>query len=78
MASKSGGSVSSEGYNYLVQEQLRELNRTFGVYMRSRDEMRCYVQPTYWKAKYYTNNYPFSPGLDMASAREETELSDRS
>jgi hypothetical protein len=74
MASKSGGSVSSEGYSYLVQERLRELNRTFGAYVRSRDEMRCYVQPTDWKAKYYTNNYPFSPGLDMAAR----DLSDRS
>jgi hypothetical protein len=63
MASKSGGPVSSEGYNYLVQEQIRELNRTFAAYMKSRDDMRYYVQSTYWRSKYYTHGFSSSAAL---------------
>lgn len=65
MASKSGGPVSSEGYNHLVQEQIRELNRTFGAYMKSRDEMRYYVQSTYWRSKYYKHDLNSALELDM-------------
>jgi hypothetical protein len=61
MASRSGGPVSSEGYNFLIQEQIRELNRTFGVYMRCRDEMRYYVQSTYWRSKYYKHGHSSVP-----------------
>ena len=76
MASKSGGPVSSEGYNYLVQEQIRELNRTFGAYMRSRDEMRYYVQSTYWRSKYYKHDLCFALELDM-DGQEKTRQSFR-
>ena len=60
MTSKSGGPVSSEGYNYLFQEQIRELNRTFSAYMSSREEMRCYVHSTYWRSKYYDHGLNFA------------------
>lgn len=70
MTSKSGGPLCSEGYNYLVQEQIRELNRTFGAYMRSREEMRYYVQSTYWRSEYYKNGFTAALESDLDQRRK--------
>lgn len=52
LARKSGVPVSSEGFNHLLGEQLREVNRAFEAYKKSREEMYSYIKSTYWRSKY--------------------------
>ena len=70
MTSKSGGPVSSEAYNHLFEEQIRELNRTFGDYMQSREELRYYIESTYWRSKYYKHGGHIALKPDIAERED--------
>jgi hypothetical protein len=45
--------LSSEGYNYLLEEQISKVTRSFADYIKHREELLLYIKTTFWRSRSY-------------------------
>lgn len=43
--------LSSEGYNYLLEQQIGEVTRSFGDYIKRREELYLYIKTSFWRSR---------------------------
>jgi hypothetical protein len=45
--------LSSEGYNYLLEQQVSKVTRSFGDYIKQREELFLYIKTSFWRSRSY-------------------------
>jgi hypothetical protein len=43
--------LSSEGYNYLLEQQISRVTRSFADYIKHREELLLYVKTSFWRSR---------------------------
>ncbi len=62
--------LSSDGYNYLLEQQVESVRCTFAAYMKSREETFAYIKAHYWRARFFGRNRAIEP----AENRKEEDI----
>jgi hypothetical protein len=45
--------LSSEGYNYLLEQQVSKVTRSFEDYIKHREELFLYIKTSFWRSRPY-------------------------
>lgn len=62
--------LSSDGYNYLLEQQVGLVHCTFAAYMKSREETFAYIKSHYWRSPFFGRNRAIPP----ARSEKEEEI----
>jgi hypothetical protein len=73
LARKMRGPLSSEGYNYLLEQQVDRVRCNFAIYMKTKEGTFEYIKTHYWRSRFFQRDRATAP----AQIKIEDEINER-